>query len=499
VEGYLATQTITQRVNHWVIGNIPLLLRERYKLRKDGTGIDGIYETHDGSQIAYQVKYRQKHQLTFAEVAPFLGITEQFSDRVIFTNAATLSDKAIVRTRWVNREVFRALSPNALSAIEAWLKQKPLPVVRAMPDPNYQTQALADIKATLATHDRATVVMASLEEAWEEGFEALTAFKAREGHCGVAASHVEGTYRLGKWVTRQRTKRNEICAERRQRLDAIGFVWDPLEEAWEEGFEALTAFKAREGHCRVPQAHLEGSIKLGMWIGTQRRSQNTLPAERRQRLDAIGFVWDPLKDAWEEGVAALTTFKAREGHCRIPNLHREGTFRLGQWVGDLRKHKDMVLLERRKRLDDIGFVWDVRGEAWEEALFALNQFKAREGHCNVPQLHREGTIKLGKWVAHQRRDRDTIPTERKQRLDAIGFVWGAIESFWEQGFATLATFLAREGHCRVSDKHVEGTFKLGSWVRNQRARRETIPLNASSGWMLLGLFGKRTPIIRCIS
>jgi predicted helicase len=160
IEGYLATQTITQRVRHWVVGSIPLDLRERYKLPNDVTGIDGIYETHDGSKVAYQVKYRQKQQLTFAEVAPFLGITEQFSDRVIFTNAATLSDKAVVRTRWVNREVFRTLSPDALSAIEAWLKQKPLPIVRAKPDPNYQVDALADIKAALAKQDRATVVMA---------------------------------------------------------------------------------------------------------------------------------------------------------------------------------------------------------------------------------------------------------------------------------------------------------------------------------------------------
>jgi predicted helicase len=160
IEGYLATQAITQRVRHWVVGGIPLELRERYKLPNDGTGIDGIYETHDGSLVAYQVKYRQKQQLTFAEVAPFLGITEQFSDRVIFTNAATLSDKAVVRTRWVSQEVFRALSPGALSAIEAWLKQKPLPIVRVTPDPNYQVQALADIKAALAKHDRATVVMA---------------------------------------------------------------------------------------------------------------------------------------------------------------------------------------------------------------------------------------------------------------------------------------------------------------------------------------------------
>ena len=79
---------------------------------------------------------------------------------MIFTNAATLSEKAIVRTRWVNGEVFHALSPGALSAIEAWLKQKPPPIIRAKPDPNYQVQALADIKATLAKHDRATVVMA---------------------------------------------------------------------------------------------------------------------------------------------------------------------------------------------------------------------------------------------------------------------------------------------------------------------------------------------------
>jgi predicted helicase len=160
VEGYLATQTITQSVKHWVVGNIPLSLRERYKLPRDATGIDGIYETHDGSHVAYQVKYRQKPQLTFAEVAPFLGITEQFSDRIIFTNVATLSDKAVARTRWVSAEVFRALSPDALSSIEAWLKVKPRPIVRLTPDPGYQIQALADIKTAFERHDSATVVMA---------------------------------------------------------------------------------------------------------------------------------------------------------------------------------------------------------------------------------------------------------------------------------------------------------------------------------------------------
>ena len=92
IEGYLATQTITQHVKHWVVGGIPVDMRERFNLPKDGTGIDGIYEERDGNQVAYQVKYRKNHNLTFAEVATFLGITEQFTDRVIFTNASTLPE-----------------------------------------------------------------------------------------------------------------------------------------------------------------------------------------------------------------------------------------------------------------------------------------------------------------------------------------------------------------------------------------------------------------------
>ena len=65
-----------------------------------------------------------------------------------------------------------------------------------------------------------------------------------------------------------------------------------------------------------------------------------MPAERKHRLDAIGFIWDPLESAWEEGFAALTTFKAREGHCRVPKPHIEGTFKLGSWVSEQRQTED---------------------------------------------------------------------------------------------------------------------------------------------------------------
>jgi Helicase associated domain len=48
------------------------------------------------------------------------------------------------------------------------------------------------------------------------------------------------------------------------------------EETWERGFGALKKFKAREGHCQVPQSHLEGTFKLGQWVSVQRHFKNII-------------------------------------------------------------------------------------------------------------------------------------------------------------------------------------------------------------------------------
>jgi Helicase associated domain len=314
-----------------------------------------------------------------------------------------------------------------------------------------------------------------LESAWEDRFAALTKFKAREGHCQVPQRHIEGSFSLGTWVSHEREKRDTMSAERKQRFDAIGFAWDPRESAWEEGFAALTKFKAREGHCRVPDDHVEGTYTLGTWVGVQRnRRKDTMSAERKQRLNAIGFVWDPLGSAWEEGFAALKKFRDRKGHCRVPALHVEGKFKLGGWVRGQIRVRDSMSAERKQRLDAIEFVWAQLESAWEDGFTALTKFKDRKGHCRVPQGHIEGSFRLGNWITQQRTKRDKMSAERKQRLDDIGFVWNPHESAWETGCEALKTFQSREGHCRVPAKHVEGKFRLGKWVLVQRTNKDTL-------------------------
>jgi hypothetical protein len=45
---------------------------------------------------------------------------------------------------------------------------------------------------------------------------------------------------------------------------------------------------------------------------------------------------------------------------------------------------------------------------------------------------------------------------------------------WERGFAALTKFRKREGHCCPSRYHIEGKFKLGPWVTNQRYYKDNL-------------------------
>jgi len=131
-------------------------------------------------------------------------------------------------------------------------------------------------------------------------------------------------------------------------------------ERWVRGFAALSKFREREGHCRPSEDHIEDKFNLGQWVSVQRYRKDLLPVERRRRLDAIGFVWDCRDYRWDERFAVLLKFRQRNGHCRVPALYKEGDFKLGYWVSTQRKYRDEMSTERRKRLNEIGFVWDAK-------------------------------------------------------------------------------------------------------------------------------------------
>jgi len=182
----------------------------------------------------------------------------------------------------------------------------------------------------------------------------------------------------------------------------------------------------------------------------------------------VGFSWDPFSEQWEKGFAALQRFRKHKGHCRVVRGHKVDGLNLGDWVIRQRFQKDKLPSEQIRRLNSLGFNWDLNAEQWEQNFAALQEFRKREGHCRVVVKHQEGGLNLGGWVSAQRLKKDSLTPDRLKRLKSLGFIWNPHTEQWEKYFAALQKFRKREGHCRVVSWHKEDGLKLGNWVQVQR-------------------------------
>ena len=314
------------------------------------------------------------------------------------------------------------------------------------------------------------------EAAWEEMFQELFQYKHEHGNTLVPRNYSDHP-RLGSWVDaqRQNRKKNKLAPERVDKLDSIGFVWDPLEAAWEETFEELKKYKKIHGDTLVPRNYSNNS-QLGRWVDTQRsyRKKNKLAPERVAKLDSIGFVRDPLEAAWEEMFEALKKYKKIHGDTLVPRRYSNDP-QLGTWVDTqrLNRKKNKLAPDRVKKLNLIGFVWDAREAAWEEKFQELEQFKHDHGHTIVPRNYPDNQ-QLANWVVDQRqyKRKNTLAPERVDKLNKIGFVWvvnvwDALEAAWEEMFQQLEEYKKIHGDTRVP-KNYSDNIQLATWVRTQR-------------------------------
>lgn len=342
----------------------------------------------------------------------------------------------------------------------------------------------------------------SLGVSWDEWYGELLGFFEREGHSRVPTIYETNKgHRLGIWVTSQRAIGNSLSVERKKRLEAVpGWVWNVFLDQWGTGLRHLREFFSHEGHCKVPRNYrTSDGYRLGQWVSSQRANKDDLSLEKRASLEALpGWGWaaERLGSAmkWNEWFQLLKEFAEREGNCRVPNNYRTSNgYSLGYWVANQRQAESTMSAEQKAELESMpGWIWDVNEEKWELGFYHLLEFAAREGHSGVHQhfVTSDG-FRLGRWVVNQRMTRDSLSADRKERLESVnGWAWNALDENWELGFRLLTEFTNLEGHCLVPQKfRAANGFSLGSWVSNQRAAQENMPveqklrLEAIPGWV----------------
>ena len=139
-----------------------------------------------------------------------------------------------------------------------------------------------------------------IQDPWEIGYSHAEQFVKANGHLQVSNQYIsEDGYRLGSWLTNQRTNHNNpkkyhcLTDEQTRRLEQLGIVWSPSDLSWQIGFnhakQYLETLRGRPWQQRYvsPDGH-----KTGEWIRGQMRKweHGSMKQEREMALRSIGLL-----------------------------------------------------------------------------------------------------------------------------------------------------------------------------------------------------------------
>ena len=112
-------------------------------------------------------------------------------------------------------------------------------------------------------------------------------------------------------------------------------------------------------------------------------------------------------EQWNQRFNELVQFRLQNGNCLVPVEYAPNP-RLSYWVKRQRgqykllkegKHSTLTP-DRKKALDDLGFVWESHLASWLEKFEELVRFRSTHGHCNVSK---NDDYQLSIWVKCQKR------------------------------------------------------------------------------------------------
>lgn len=301
----------------------------------------------------------------------------------------------------------------------------------------------------------------SLGVSWDERLGELLAYCEKHGNMDVPQRWPGG---LGSWVNNQRqaAKNGELVPVRDNRLNSIGFIWDPDEWNWQSRYRQLCAYQAKHQNADIPSGHASG---LGGWVSSLRaqRKHGSLAKEKVIQLDAIGFAWGVRDELWEKMAEELRAYITEHGNADVPQRYPSG---LGAWLNTQRKAEKNGILscDRKALLDSLGMLWNPVGEKWDGMFKELLAYRETHGTVNVPI---NGKSDLDAWVSRQRKAKRNgdLSLERIALLDGVGFDWDPFASQWEIMFKELLEYLVENGNVNVPQRP---RTSLGRWVRVQR-------------------------------
>lgn len=302
-----------------------------------------------------------------------------------------------------------------------------------LPDEHRRTLVGASSPCRHAHQKRLLGRLDSYNRAWDRNFELLKQELSSHDDNEIDNRFLHGWVKRQKLQLQKRINGDESSLSD-QRLRKIVSLETSLFERqrpqWNTRFQQLTKF--RKEHPNVwPTDRVKGvDKKLVAWCNRQRaaNNNNTLPNERIQALDALGFPWSLNDQRWHEYYAALQQYKATHNDCLVPICPRNGNASLARWVEVqrtmYRKRRPTLTQEKIDKLDRLGFVWDANEYQWSKRFNELADFVRVHG-C-LPT--RSKSLILVRWLKYQAKthtmfekgENSSMTCERVKLLEQIG-------------------------------------------------------------------------------
>jgi superfamily II DNA or RNA helicase len=245
----------------------------------------------------------------------------------------------------------KALTPNGL-AIGLWLNDQRTYYKKGILPP----KRVVNLEAL-------GVVWFQWDENWDQMYSYLVQEKAagREVNVATKALTPDGG-KIGTWLVYQRGKylKGVLSSERTEKLEALGVTWQVFEDRWNATYAFLEQEKAAGRELDVvSKALTPDGLVIERWINAQRAhyTKGILSPERIAKLEAIGVVWNPLKEKWPKMYRYLAQEYAagREVNVATKALTPEG-LKIGSWLVQQRTdyRKGSLSSERISQLEAIG-------------------------------------------------------------------------------------------------------------------------------------------------
>ncbi|WP_053748123.1 helicase associated domain-containing protein [Streptomyces sp. MMG1533] len=190
--------------------------------------------------------------------------------------------------------------------------------------------------------------------------------------------------------------------------------------------------------------------------------------------DWVSFnVIDTEKQDWARGWAALKKFAEREHHARVPYGHREGATPLGQWVAEQRRAYGAGEMsgQRARRLEQLGMVWSVADERFQENLEAAKAYYAEHWTLCAPRSAVALSRPVGQWLSNLRRPGalDRHP-EWETALHEVDEHWNpAWPVDWQRHYAAVRELLREEaGVTELQPGITCHGMDVGRWLQKNR-------------------------------